>query len=1777
MIKRWLLLALIVWVGVSVNAQSWTKNLPEEKSKDQFTLTDYQQAFNDFWNDYNVKAGYYLNNGVQTKARGWKQFKRWEYYMESQINPSTGAFPETNALKRFHDFTSKTTAKSGGSGNWTFLGTSTSEGGYAGIGRINCVAFHPSDLDTYWVGSPSGGLWVTHNDGNTWDCLTDDNPLLGVSDIIIPNDYETSQTIYIATGDKDHWDNNSIGVLKSTDGGLTWNTTGLTFSPADHQMVNRLLIQPSNTDVLLAATSQGIYKTIDAANTWTQISTLDFIDLEYMDDDFTTLFGGTTNGKFYMSQNGGDSWTIKIDETGQGRVEIDYYPGGWSSHVWLVMANEDNGLHAVYYYNVSNDTYGSYGSQENLLGWSAGGYDEDNGESQYNLALAVDYYIVVGGINTWRAVTNPNGNSWDLANHWIGDGGVQEVHCHKHMLKYRSNHDLFECNDGGLYLSTDYGETWVDKTNGMGISQMYRLGVSANNSNEVITGLQDNGTKLQFGGNWWDVIGGDGMECLIDYTNNNIQYGTSENGQIYRTTDHWENMEEITPNNNPDGAWVTPYVIDPVDPQVLYIGYNDVYKTTNRGDSWMQITSFNSDTKLHSLAIAPSDNQVIYAADYQQIYKTSNNGLSWAVISDGLPTDVANIKYICVKNDDPNTVWIAMSGYDSPGIYQTVDGGDTWESISAGLPALPVNTVVQNKQNTEETELYCGTDVGVYRKRGDADWMLFNNGLPNVKVSELEIYYDSNASETKLRAATYGRGLWETQLEPLNLSLVNTSQNNTDSVYTHSVNQEIIGVQIELTGSGVPIELTQMQYSTSGSTDSETDILTATVYYTGNSPDFDLTDIVGNEYINPSGEFTISCNQTLTEGTHYFWLTYNLSPNAQPGNLVDAACLNVTIDGNDYIPNQTDPDGSREIEAVQNQCEENSLASNTLLTDSLPQVSDVLSNQSVAASYIGAQGLIQEVDIWMMLVNSNGEPWQACEGIEVLPVNVRFCENNFGQMEDTLYEFLNLDGNISFSGLMWNAETDAIPVYKMSIELPEDVDLQNGFLSVQSSLSAPDDTCKLVWIASEDNFGSAYVFNNEWHNAGINYSYCLQGVSDDCQGPNEILVDEITNTSIELSWEEIPGVEFWDISYGPLGASPDDNSQIAGIADNQIIIGGLEPATEYYIYLKSHCGVGESSMWSGPFQATTLESISYCQDFEVQISSETASEYATGFSVCQGETVSFFAECNFVNNNSDYTQTTEQIHFTWELIRLGVDTLTMQGWGTDSLQYTFDTSGGYVLSVHVHDQYLCNGNGVDKVPIWVSLAPDISEIYADSPVCEGMPFILAGNIETTDWEYCSQHTYFPQINDTIYINDAILGTDEVGVDTDTCFEFTDFPTGAVLNDASDILGIHLNIEHSYLGDLDVKLTCPNGQSVLLKEWGSSANATYLGEPVDVQGNLTPGSGYSYTFTEYNPQYGTWNQEALQYTYSYTDNIGTYYSSRYYLPPGTYTPENSLEALEGCPLNGFWCFTFTDHMTHDDGYVFSLGVELNTDLYQDTCWHINSQYQTEWTGNGIFDTGADDGDGEAIPEISGELPYVFSVSDDFGCVYDTTLNILVLPVSDPACCELPEANAGTNQLVAGTCTFFDATWYNGANTGSWEQIQGPGVAVIDDEDMVNSEVCVSEYGTYIFVWTEFYQYSTMCFDSDTVEITFIEPDHFHTKTDNFEVKVYPSPVKDVLFVESALEFNKIQLYDSSGKIVYESSEITKNMEIDMNTFPSQYYFINIYYNKEIIVRKQFVKE
>ncbi len=766
--RRLILVTAVVILSISgsfIQSQPWMRGVSLKATGDP-DFYDIQRAFNEYWKDRPIE-----------RSKGYNPFRRWEYFMEPRVYPS-GRMPAAIIWEEIQKEQSGKKAEQATSANWTFLGPDDTPRYFnyqslrGGSGRINCIAFHPFDSNIIYIGAPSGGLWKTVNGGQTWTTSTDQLAAIGISDIAIVR--QNPDIIYLATGDGDGRDTYSIGILKSANGGISWNPTVFSEEVASQNHFRRILIHPVNPQIMIAASAKGIYKTTDGWNTYRLVKSGHFKDLEFKPFNpaviYAASFDYNGNARIYKSTDTGDSFNEVMTglnfNSGVDRIELAVTRAN-ASFIYALCSNTDDGGFFGLYRSVNSGENWSliYSSGNlNLLGWDANGQDE-GGQGWYDLTLAVSperaYDIFVGGINIWRSQNG--GTDWKPVSMWYHGHDAEYVHADHHTVIFNPYTDvLFSGNDGGIYKSYDKGASWTDISDGLQILQIYRITNSVADPDVNITGNQDNGTVLRNASGWYEISGGDGMECFIDHTNEDIMYVSWQRGNLLKSTDGGSNFSDITPDIEEEGAWITPYIMHPVIPGILYSGYKDVYKSTDQGESWARISeNLTGGINLNALAVAGSNDNYIYASARDKIWKTVNGGDKWIDISDGIPENY--VTYITVAETDPNKLWITLSGYSEGNkVYYSSNGGQSWINYSDGLPNVPANCIVY--QNNTNKALYVGTDIGVYyRDATMSQWADYSDNLPNVIVNDLAIHYASG----KLRAGTYGRGLWETDLHPV--------------------------------------------------------------------------------------------------------------------------------------------------------------------------------------------------------------------------------------------------------------------------------------------------------------------------------------------------------------------------------------------------------------------------------------------------------------------------------------------------------------------------------------------------------------------------------------------------------------------------------------------------------------------------------------------------------------------------------------------------------------------------------------------------------------------------------------------------------------------------------------------------------------------------------------------------------------------------------------------------------------------------------------------------
>ncbi|HWY13163.1 MAG TPA: PKD domain-containing protein, partial [Bacteroidia bacterium] len=754
--KKIVFILLFASLFLSLNAQKWVDIMHDSSAN----FYDIKKEFNEYW-----------KNRPYERGKGYKQFMRWANFVEPRVYP-TGNMANASRSKAYEEFQSYlqsnpfakqiiTATPSSITANWTPLGPYGSPTN-GDAGRLQCIRFHPAGTNTIYVGTAAGGLWVSSNGGVSWTTNTDQLASLGINDIAI--DPINPLNMYIATGDNDAGDTHSTGVLKSIDGGLTWNPTGLVWATSLQRRIGRLLINPLNPNKIIAATSAGMYRTFNGGATWSLTLAGGFKDAEYKPGDTTTVYcGGGSN--FYRSTNGGTSYTGVSFSTlpSIDRSAIAVTPANPNCVYVLASNGTDESFGGLYRSTNSATSFSAMSSSPNVFGWNTTGTDA-GGQGWYDLAIGASptnsNEITVGGVNSWRSTNG--GVTWALNTHWYGGGGVPYVHADLHDVQYTNGTTCYLGTDGGIAVTTNSGATFAVINGAMNISQQYRIGNSASSPTILIAGHQDNGTNLLMGTNWTEVNGGDGMDCFVDWSSNSTLVSSIYYGDFYLSTNSGTSWSNIVTGLTGTGAWVAPITQNPSpgDPNIFYCGMQDVFKSTNKGASWTMLAPLGSAGDVLHIEVAISNTNIIYASRAASIYQTTNGGTSWNSITGTLPVGTSQITDITIDNLNANNVYVTLSGYSAGNkVFYSTNGGVTWTNYSAGLPNIPANCIVY--KNNSSGAVYVGTDVGVYyRELSMGSWIPYMSGLPNVVVNDLKIYYPAG----KLRAGTYGRGTWETDL-----------------------------------------------------------------------------------------------------------------------------------------------------------------------------------------------------------------------------------------------------------------------------------------------------------------------------------------------------------------------------------------------------------------------------------------------------------------------------------------------------------------------------------------------------------------------------------------------------------------------------------------------------------------------------------------------------------------------------------------------------------------------------------------------------------------------------------------------------------------------------------------------------------------------------------------------------------------------------------------------------------------------------------------------------
>jgi photosystem II stability/assembly factor-like uncharacterized protein len=333
-------------------------------------------------------------------------------------------------------------------------------------------------------------------------------------------------------------------------------------------------------------------------------------------------------------------------------------------------------------------------------------------------------------------------------------------------------------NDGGIFRTTDFGETFEGCNGGYQTTQFYkRIGVSKADSTRIIGGLQDNATAIWEGTlAWRRGIGGDGCCAQISPSKTDTMYGSGQYLYLNRSVNKGVTWEYVAPNSSNE-AFNAPFLLAPSNPKIIYAAGDHIHKSTNAGNNWTTMNSGNSinGDPVLSIAVSYTNPDSVYITtaptNYPAaIFRSINGGGAWTDITNNLPD-----RYpvdISVDPRNSSNVYVVLSGFGTSHLFKSTNGGNTWTDIGQGLPDVPTSAICIDPFNS--SVLYVGNDLGVfYSIDNGTTWKDLNSGITGTAlVMDLAI----SPIDKKLIVATHGRGVYRISLT--NLLSVNASKNS---------------------------------------------------------------------------------------------------------------------------------------------------------------------------------------------------------------------------------------------------------------------------------------------------------------------------------------------------------------------------------------------------------------------------------------------------------------------------------------------------------------------------------------------------------------------------------------------------------------------------------------------------------------------------------------------------------------------------------------------------------------------------------------------------------------------------------------------------------------------------------------------------------------------------------------------------------------------------------------------------------------------------------------
>lgn len=644
--------------------------------------------------------------------------------------------------------------------------TWTSIGPHNKAGRISRIAVHPTVAGTFLAGSAGGGVWRTTDGGVHWTPLTDALPNLHIGAVAYAP--SNPSIIYAGTGEGDTGSPWGIGLIWSSDGGATWSLPSAVLAGAFYA----ISVDPRNASILVVATLNGAYRSTTGPNgPWTQVIHSSFVtDLDRDPSNPDVLYAASAP-QVLKSTNGGATWGPASSglQVQSQRIAIAIAPSSPSTLYCATSTYDSNtGVSRARIFKTTN---GAASWTETQLA-SSGNSLINNYliQTWYDNAIAVSPsnpdLVVAGGVHSVR--TTDGGSTWSSVLSQF-DPNSDFCHVDIHDLVYDAAGTLHVANDGGIWTSTDNAATAVSRNNGLVTRQFYKLAIDPTDLHRTYGGTQDNATNRRRldDGLWDDHIGGDGGGCVVNANVPSYFIGSVQNGFLARTSDILAGTPYFNGNFPAFGTprEITNFICDiesdPHDGNTAYMATRRLWKTTTFGDSWYPLPTtttdggtWPSDNPVDAFAVSGSDPNVIMVAVHTSLLRSTDGGMTWRHVNGGgLPPALFNS--VTIDPNDAQTAWVATTDGVSTGVYRTTNGGSTWTLRNAGLPMFA--PLVLRVDPTDSATIYCGTEVGLYRSNDHGFTWQRVTGLPAAAVHDMRISPDSSI----VRVATHGRGVWQ--------------------------------------------------------------------------------------------------------------------------------------------------------------------------------------------------------------------------------------------------------------------------------------------------------------------------------------------------------------------------------------------------------------------------------------------------------------------------------------------------------------------------------------------------------------------------------------------------------------------------------------------------------------------------------------------------------------------------------------------------------------------------------------------------------------------------------------------------------------------------------------------------------------------------------------------------------------------------------------------------------------------------------------------------------